>query len=124
MEFMKNIKNVTNKAIDLATSPKVLYEKSCNDFTCISLTKPLIQKEIKAKIIDKDNHIIEISGSLSQFISIPKPYVLTNSSGDTISLEPNSDISTEVVLKGKEKDFTYDVTQCKFSYVRLDSTKI
>lgn len=117
------IQDFLDKTKDCLTSAKLAFEKDCTDFTCISLSYPLITKEIKAKL-DKTNKTISLSCNLSDLASIPKPYVFVNSSNTIVALEEGSDQFETFILQGKTKELTYVYTTANIYYVSLDTKRI
>lgn len=78
MSIIDSIKHSANKGIDALTSAKAAYESTCNDFVCMSLSKPLEMMDCKAKIIDSKERIIEFSGLLAHYASVHEPKVFVN----------------------------------------------
>lgn len=124
MSIIDSIKHSANKGIDALTSAKSAYESTCNDFVCMSLSKPLEMMDCKAKIIDSKDRIIEFSGLLTHYASVPEPKVFVNTSGTIIKLIPGTDELKDYIYQGKTKEKPYTITQVKFNFVTLETKVI
>lgn len=121
MSIIDSIKHSANKGIDALTSAKAAYESTCNDFVCMSLSKPLEMMDCKAKIIDSKERIIEFSGLLAHYASVHEPKVFVNTSGTIIKLVPGTEELKDAEPQGEIKKKPHTITQVKFNYVALDT---
>lgn len=102
------------------TTPKFLFEKDCETYTCYSLENLALRETIKAKIIDRENGLIQFSGNV---IAETKAITGRKFFADECNRVLDVDFDTVEVrteeIRQKSKTGEYETTVAKFAYKKL-----
>lgn len=103
------------------TTAKALFEKDCTDFYCYSLEDISKRVYICAKILDKDNNLIQFSGNvLVDTKSILGRKFFVDNQNRILDVDFETVEVKDEEIQQKSKVSHYETTTAKFQYKKLD----
>ncbi len=103
------------------TTPKALFEKNCSDFYCYSLEDISKRIYIAARILDKENNIIQFSGNvLVETKSILGRKFFVDNQNRILEADFDTVEVKEEEIQQKSKTAVYETTTAKFQYKKLE----
>ena len=107
-----------DKVSDAIITAEMVFEKECRSFTCYGLEDITKNVEIKGKIIDKDNNLIQFSGNiLVETKSLYGKKFLIDDQNKIMEL----DVETKMEeVQQKTKTAQVETSIVKFNYRKLE----
>ncbi len=110
-----------DKVSDVIFTPKQIFEKNCRTFTCYSLDDITNYVDLKGKIIDNDNNLIQFSCNvLVETKTLHGKKFLIDDQNRILELDLDAvEIKTEEIEQ-KTKTAPLETTVVKFNYRKLE----
>ena len=110
-----------DKVSDAIITAEMVFEKECRSFTCYGLDDITKNVEIKGKIIDKDNNLIQFSGNiLVETKSLYGKKFLIDDQNKIMELDLDSVETKMEEVQQKTKTAQVETSIVKFNYRKLE----
>lgn len=110
-----------DKVSDAIITPKQTFEKDCREFTCYSLDDITNSVELKGKIIDNDNNLIQFSCNvLVETKTLHGKKFLIDEQNRILELDLSAVQTKMEEVEQKTKTAQIETTIAKFNYRRLE----
>lgn len=110
-----------DKVSDAIITPKQIFEKDCRDYTCYSLDDITNTVDLKGKIIDNDNNLIQFSCNiLVEAKTLHGKKFLIDEQNRIMELELDAVETKMIDIEQKTKTSQIETTIVKFNYRKLE----